>query len=373
VWTNRRIDGRTQAATLILVIAAVGFFHLATHPLNAGQQPQDPRFDQAQKLFDDSGVVGNAEKACDLMKDVVKDHAGVQQFAKFQRLYCRQVNMMLKNEQDRYKEGMQAAQNAACDEAQGELGQIIDVKTRDAQYRDRLKQAVADCKSRVAEKTRAQEVANKQKQAQEEDAQWHRCLEAEQAGKYSDAQSCFSQVAQGGGSKAEQARQHLRLVGNLQKEKVAYDEGLHSYDSHDYPLARARFREVKEMKGRLEDDAKRYLTLIDQAEKNSATEYFLRSGLRSYLDSDYTQAERYLTEYLGKGGEKQWLAYFFLGAAHTSQYLISQDKNSQEMRQATDGFREAKNREKQITSRDEIDRVKGVVSPIIWDRYAKLQ
>lgn len=370
---TRRIEARTRDATLIVVMAAVGFFHLATHPLNAGQQPQDPRFDQARKLFAAPEVVGNAEKACDLMKDVVNDHAGVTNFANFQRHYCSEVDLMLKNEQEVYKEGMQAAQNAACDKAQGELGQIIQFKTRDAQYRDRLKQAVADCKSRVAEKTRTEEEANKKKQAQEEDAQWRRCLEAEQAGKYSDAQSCFSQVAQGGGSKAEQARQHLRLVVNLQKEKVAYDEGLHSYDSHDYPLARARFREVKEMKGRLEDEAKRYLTLIDQAEKNSATDYFLRSGLRSYLDSDYTQAERYLTEYLGKGGEKQWLAYFFLGAAHTSQYLISQDKNSQEMRQATDGFREAKNREKQISSRDEIDRVKGVVSPIIWERYATLQ
>jgi outer membrane protein assembly factor BamD (BamD/ComL family) len=361
--------------SLTLAFATVVLLHSGALALNPGQQAQDPRFERAQELFNAATTVrGNAEQACQLMKELVKEQPGDKTYSKFQRSYCQQVDLMLNAERTVYDEGAQAAQSGACDKAQSNLEQMIkSVLTTNPQYRDRLKQAVADCKRGAAEKKRTEEEAKKQKQMQEEEEKWGRCVESEQAGKYSDARSCLDQISRGGGSKADQARLHLALLDMLEKEEKAYEEGLRLYNGHDYRSARDRFRAVKEIRGKHEAEANRYLAQIDQAEKNSATDYFLRSGLRAYLDSDFTQAERYLSEYLSKGGEKQWMAYFFLGAAHSSQYFLSPDRNEQEMRQAADGFREAKSREKQTSRKDEISRVQAVVSPRIWELYAKSQ
>ena len=359
---------RTDGPTLISALVLAVLLPIAALAQSPAQDSQDPRFAEAQRLFADPTVGENAEKACQIMNDLIKEKPSSDTFKRFQRLYCSQVEHLHNAARDVYNQGMQAAKSDACDQAQAKLTQISSLETKNVQYLDDLKHAVADCRHRADDK-KQEEANQKRKQEQQEEAKYNQCLEFENGRKYDDAQGCFEQISQAGGAKAGEARHHLDQLPSLRMEQAAFDKALGLYRDHAYSLARDQFEAVKEMGGKHQAEANHYLALIGQEEKKSQKENSLRSGLRSYFESDFEQAERSLTEYLRKGGEKQWVAYFFIGAAHSSRYLLSQDGNKQEKQQAWEGFHAAKTREKKLSSTEELNRVKAIVSRRIWDLY----
>jgi len=361
---------RTDGPTLISALVLAVLLPIAALALSPAQDSEDPRFKKAQEFWENAKTPGNLENACQIMTDLLKEKDS-DFYRRFQKAYCRSAKDQRETEEDVYRKGKQAADNGECDKAEGLYEQIKQAWTKDPQYRDGLKQMVAICQSRAEAKRQEQEKLQKQSQEQEEEKRWADCLASEQADKYDDAQTCFEQLRNAGGSKASEASHHLAKLSSLRQEDEAYKEGVDFYNNHNRVAAGAVFQKVTKMGGSHLADAKRYLDLISQEEKKSSTDDFLRSGLRSYFESDFPQAERYLNDYLSKGGQKQWMAYFFLGAAHGAQYFLSQDSN--EMKQAKDGFLKAQSRVKQTSSKDEMLRAQRSVSPRIWELYSKLQ
>lgn len=359
---------RTQCPILVSALVLALLFPHAARAFSPAQESEDPRFKKAQEFWDSPHTPGNLESACQIMTELVKEK-DTKQYRQFQKEYCNQAKSLLATEQDVYRRGKQAADNGDCVTAKAFYDGIAQILTKDPQYRNGLKQIVADCQSRAEAKRQEQEKLQKQTQQQEEEKRWEGCIASEQAGKYDDAQACFEQVRSTGGSKAGEAIQHLTKLTSLRQEDDVYNEGVGFFNTHNRGAAREEFQKITQ--GRHLADAQHYLERISQEEKKLSTDELLRSGLRCYFDSDFTQAERYLKEYVSKGGQKQWMGYFFLGAAHSAQYFLSQDGN--EMKQAKEGFLKAQSSAKQTSSKDEIARVQRLISPRIWDLYLRPQ
>lgn len=73
-----------------------------------------------------------------------------------------------------------------------------------------------------------------------------------------------------------------------------------------------------------------------------AGEQVLRAGLKAYLDGKFDAAEEDLSDYLSRKGQRQSLAYFFRGAAHSTLYFLSGEKDAQQKELALADFRAVK-------------------------------
>ncbi len=76
--------------------------------------------------------------------------------------------------------------------------------------------------------------------------------------------------------------------------------------------------------------------------QTSNDEQVLRAGLQAYFEGKIDEAERDLSEYLGKKGPKQDLAYFFRGAAYSTGYFLSGEKDGHQKDLALADFRSLK-------------------------------
>jgi hypothetical protein len=81
-----------------------------------------------------------------------------------------------------------------------------------------------------------------------------------------------------------------------------------------------------------------------QTPKPVAGEQTLRAGLRAYFEGNLDRAEQDLSEYLNNNSPKQALAYFFRGAARSTRFLLSGEKDVQQKELAVADFRALKER-----------------------------
>jgi hypothetical protein len=224
--------------------------------------------------------------------------------------------------------------------------------------------------------------------------------------RYLDAQSRLSQVAQGGGPKAAQARNYLTQVqGELRKQAAAaetnklFDDGVRLMNAGKNADALTNFEKVVQAGGPNAAAAQTYIQRLRQisqappprptpekkevavvkppvkppepeptkpsTEKPAATEQTLRAGLQAYFQGNLEEAERSLSAYLSHNGQKQALAYFFRGAAHSTRYFLSGETDSQQKELAVADFRAVKQRAGQFQPPQKY------VSPKILEFYSE--
>jgi hypothetical protein len=235
--------------------------------------------------------------------------------------------------------------------------------------------------------------------------------------RYLDAQSRLSQVAQGGGPKAAQARNYLAQVqAELRKQAAAaetnrlFDDGVRLMNAGRNADALTNFEKVVQAGGPNAAAAQTYIQRLRQISqppppplkpvgrptspppgkevavvkppvkppepeptkpstetpKPAATEPTLRAGLRAYFEGDVNAAERDLSDYLDNKGPKQALAYFFRGAARSTRYFLSGETDSQQKELAVADFRAVKQRAGQFQPPQ-----KKYVSPKILALYSE--
>jgi TolA-binding protein len=149
-------------------------------------------------------------------------------------------------------------------------------------------------------------------------------------GSNADALINFEKVVQAGGPKAAQAQaniQRLRQMSQAPKETPKPPAG----------------KEVAVVKPPVKPPEPEPTKPSTETPKPAATEQTLRAGLRAYFEGDVNAAERDLSDYLDNKGPKQALAYFFRGAARSTRYLLSGEKDAEQKKLAVEDFRAFKN------------------------------
>jgi TolA-binding protein len=319
--------------------------------VRAPAQDVEQRYQQAVEFFNSAKM----EEACELLQQIEKQSPGYKQTKTYMSAACRQVPILYEREQKLFNEGVQFFNQGDYEGAKQRFDQAAKVPVKNPKYRSQISGYLNQIQGRENEERLFQEG-----------------VKLFDAGNYSQAQSRLNQVAQAGGSKAGEARALLgRINDALGKQRAEeetnrlFNDGVQLFKAGNNAEAFYKFDQVAKAGGSKAAEARNYLQRIEQANraaqqppkplpkppepeptkpgpetpKPAATEQTLRAGLRAYFEGDVNAAERDLSDYLDTKGPKQALAYFFRGAARSTRYLLSGEKDAEQKKLAGEDFR----------------------------------
>jgi tetratricopeptide (TPR) repeat protein len=325
----------TGLIAVILLVAARG----------SAQDTLEQTYQQALDSFNNAKM----EDACELFRQVEKEKPGYKQTKTYLKTSCDQVNRMIEMENDLFSEGVQFFNQGRFDDAKQKFDQASKIQLKNAKHRSEANRYIKEADSRLAEIRTLQEG-----------------IKLFDDGDYAAAQERFSQVAQGGGPKVEEARGYQKRI----EEAVGriFNEGVQRFKAGNYAGARSEFDRVAKMGGSRASEAGSYLQQISKLQSQAAVtpkpesagkepgpatsgadsgtnagEQTLRAGLQAYFEGREDDAERFLSDYISNRGQKQALAYFFRGAAHSTRYFLSGEKDSPQKDLAKADFRAVRN------------------------------
>lgn len=334
---------------------------LAPGLLPATAQDVEQRYQQAIELFNKPDMEG----ACELLQQL---EPGYKQTKMYTNMACSQVKRLIAMEENLFNEGVQFFNQGDYGNAKQKFEAAAKVALKNPKHRSDVSRFLKQIDARENEERLFQEG-----------------VRAFNEKRYPDAQSRLSQVAQGGGPKAAQARNYLTQVqGELRKQAAAaetnklFDDGVRLMNAGKNADALTNFEKVVQAGGPNAAAAQTYIQRLRQisqappprptpekkevavvkppvkppepeptkpsTEKPAATEQTLRAGLQAYFQGNLEEAERSLSAYLNNNGQKQALAYFFRGAAHSSRYFLSGETDTQQKDRAVADFRAVKQR-----------------------------
>ncbi len=362
---------RTRRSIALPALAAV--FLLAPAPALA-QGSLKELYDRATERLNNKDV----ETACELFKQVEAQNSGFENVVSLRKAACAGADRQLllhKAEDSLFTECRQLFNQGEYDDAKVKCQNALD-KSRQLQHprhQDEARQTLND-------------IDAKKDQAQQADQQRQKCnsifqeaMTLEGQGQLADARDRFKRVAQMGCPQAgeaqrraddlntrigknkeeearrqqTQAEQAQRLQEQEKKAEEAFNDCLRRYNAHDLSGAQGRCQDVVRLNGKRRAEAERYLTKIrtelagevkpvPPKPPPEGNENVLRAGLRAYLNGNYAEAETALSAYVDSHGAKHALAYFFRGAAHSSLYFLSGEKEQEQKNQALADFGTAK-------------------------------
>jgi len=354
-----------------------GFLALGLLPAIA--QDVEQRYQQAIELFNKPDMEG----ACELLQQI---EPGYKQTKMYMNMACSQVKRLITMEENLFNEGVQAFNQGDYSSAKQKFEQAAKVALRNPRHRSDISRFLKQIDARENEERLFQEG-----------------VKAFNERRYSEAQSRLSQVAQGGGPKAAEARNYLAQVqAELRKQAAAaetnrlFDDGVRLMNAGKNADALTNFEKVVQAGGPNAAAAQAYIHRLRQPPPEPvkkavappkpsgrtaepqvartppvqtptpvASERTLRAGLQAYFQGDLEEAERSLSDYLNNNGQKQALAYFFRGAAHSTRYFLSGETDSQQKEMAVNDFRALKQRAGQFQPPQEY------VSPKILALYSE--
>ena len=393
-WMNcsRNISFRTALACGCLVAMLM----VGARPAPA--QDIESRYQQAVDFFNNAKM----EESCELLQQINKEKPGYKQTKTYLNVACSQVNRMVKMEEDLFNAGVQFFDQGRYDDAKQKFDNASKVQLKNPRYRSQISRYLRDIEGR-----------------QNEERQFQEAVKLFDAGKYSEAQARFSSVAQGGGSRAADARNYLARVDNALRQQGAaeetnrlFNDGVRLFNAGKHADAQANFDKVVRAGGPKAAEARAYiqrLEKITQAQTSaakptagpavavttpqvifgqaktapqpglqegppsttgtgpspSANEQLLRLGLQAYFDGKFDEAERALSDYLNNHGSKPALALFFRGASQGTRYYLSGEKDSRRKDLAEADFRALKERAARFQPPDKF------VSPKILALYSE--
>jgi len=334
-------------------------------------QDIESRYQQAVDLFNNAKM----EESCELLQQIDKEKPGYKQTKTYMNVACSQVSRMIKMEEDLFNEGVQFFNQGRYDDAKLKLDQASKVPLKNPRYRSQIGRYLRDIEGR-----------------QNEERQFQEAVKLFEGGRYSEAQTRFSSVAQGGGSRAAEARNYLaRVEDALRQQRGAeeanklFSEGVRLFNAGKHADAQGNFEKVVAAGGPKAAEARVYLQKLEQMARaqaspakpaggpsvavvtpaktapqsgapegapsptgtgpsSSANEQLLRLGLQAYFDGKFDEAEQALSDYLNNHGSKPALALFFRGASQGTRYYLSGEKDSRRKDLAKADFRALKER-----------------------------
>jgi len=317
---------------------------LSLSVVRAPAQDVEQRYQQAMDLFNKPDMEG----ACELFQQVEKQNPGYKQTKTYMSAACRQVPILYDREQKLFNEGVQLFNQGDYEGAKQRFDQAAKVPVKNPKYRSQISGYLNQIQSRENEERLFQEG-----------------VKLFNEGNLSQAQSRLNQVVQGGGSKAGEARALLGKINDaLGKQRAEeetnrlFDEGVRLMNGGSNADALINFEKVIQAGGPKAAQAQANIQRLRQTPKPSpkpspeppkpspeppkpvpTSEQTLRAGLRAYFEGDVNAAERDLSDYLDNKGPKQALAYFFRGAARSTRYLLSGEKDAEQKKLAVEDFR----------------------------------
>jgi hypothetical protein len=303
---------------------------------------------------------GRMEEACDAFRGLDKAKPGDPLVTPYLKMSCKQAADLQQKEEALFNQGVQLFNQNQFDDARQKFDQTTKLKgLKNWRYHDEALKYIKQIDARQGDEQAFQDG-----------------VKLFNNGKFTEAQARLSPLAQGNGPHAAEARGYLAKIADAQKKqnsdqqiRQAYDDGVRLYKSGDSTNAYLDFEKVAKAGGPNAAKAQDYIAKIEAKQKKDnaqqqsqvasnqtpkppppkpnenptpVSDQSLRAGLRAYFAGDFDAADRNLSDYLGQNGPKQALAYFFRGAARSSRFFLSGEKESHEKELAVADFQSVK-------------------------------
>jgi tetratricopeptide (TPR) repeat protein len=338
-----------------------GFLALGLLPA-AAQDVVEERYQKALQLWNTAKI----EDAYELLQQVEKERPGYKETQKFLNIARSEIPRMYAMEKQLFDDGVASFDQRNYDDAKQKFEQAAKRPLKNPKYRTKID----DYLNRIAGLEREQQQVQ----------QFDEGVRLYNQGDFTGARSKLNPAAQGTGSKANEARDILRKIRD-------YDDCVRYSSSGQNAYALTPCENVVRTRGPKAAEAESILKRIKPSEPAVgptppppprptpekkevavvkppvkpppsrsetaprpetptpvASEQTLRAGLQAYFQGNLEDAERSLSDYLNNNGQKQALAYFFRGAAHSSRYFLSGETDTQQKDRAVADFRAVKQR-----------------------------
>jgi tetratricopeptide (TPR) repeat protein len=359
-----------------------GFLALGLLPATA-QDAVEERYQKALQLWNTAKI----EDAYELLQQVEKERPGYKETQKFLNIARSEIPRMYATEKQLFDDGVASFDQHNYDDAKQKFEQAAKRPLKYPKYRTQIE----DYRNKIAGLEREQQQIQ----------QFDEGVRLYNQGDFTGARSKLNPVAQGTGSKANEARDILKKIRDYDDcvrysssgqnasaltpcENVAGARGPKAPEAVSIlkrikpsepavgptppppPRPTPEKKEVAAVKPPVKPTPSRSETAPrPETPTPAASEQTLRAGLQAYFQGNLEDAERSLSAYLNNNGQKQALAYFFRGAAHSSRYFLSGETDTQQKDRAVADFRAVKQRAGQFQPPQKY------VSPKILEFYSE--
>lgn len=268
----------------------------------SAQQSADELYQKASDAYD----AGHMEEACDGFNKLAAVSPGFKDIEKMRKVSCETVISMHTAEENYFKKGVDLYKQGDFEGSKSLFEKAMGIPLKVHVHRAEISQYLQQIESQQGSEKAFQTGVSLFNQ-----------------GQYQSARGYFTQVAQGSGPHAAEARDYLnRISTELAKQVKKPPEEI---ITHVKTIPPPKVTSTPESK-----------PLADTEEPA------LRAGLQAYFAGDFKGAEKSFSDYLEKNGRRKSLAYFFRGASFGTEYYLSGEKDSKQRDNAVADFRSVK-------------------------------
>jgi len=266
-------------STKLLGIGALGLWAaiVLLAPMTAAQESLEARYQRAVELFHSAKM----EDACDSFQQIEKESPGYKDTHTYLNPACAAAKQTYSMEEKLYNEGLALFKQQQFDDAKQKFGQGINLVLKHPKYRTQMQDYLGQIDARSGEESGYQQA-----------------VQLFNEGKDDEAAKRFSQIAQGKGTHAEEARAYLGRIKD-RREDSTWSRAADLFTKNDLAAARPLLEEVVRMNGKHAGEAQHDLDQFSEREGEQRT---FNEAVKAFNEKRYPAASSAFQQLIDKGG-----------------------------------------------------------------------
>ncbi len=266
-------------STELLGVAALGLWTITIFlaPRATAQESLEGRYKRAVELFN----AAKMEDACDSFQEIEKENPGYKDTHTYLNPACAAAKQTYRMEEKLYNDGLALFKQQQFDDARQKFSQGINLILKHPKYRTQMQEYLDQIEARSGEESGYQQAVQLFNEGKDDEAAKH-----------------FSQIAQGKGVHAEDARGYLQRIKDRREDSTWY-RAVDLFTKNNLAGARTLLEEVVRMNGKHTGEAQGYLEQISAREGEQRT---FDEAVKAFNEKRYSVASSALQQLINKGG-----------------------------------------------------------------------
>jgi len=245
----------------------------------AAEETLEDRYQKAVQLFNGAKM----EDACDLFQEIEKQKPGYKDTHTYLNPACSAAKQAYTLEEKLFNEGQDFLRANRLEDAKQKFNQASKLALNHPKYRAQIERSLKQIEQ--------MEVRGR------EESQFQEAVQAFNQGKDDDAARLFTQIEQGKGTKADEARTYLQRIRERQ-EDAAWSRAVDSFNRGDLSQARSLLAEISRRNGKHAAEAQDYLGKIKAADSDRQS---FDDATKAFNTKRYSDARARFQELIQKG------------------------------------------------------------------------
>jgi tetratricopeptide (TPR) repeat protein len=246
-------------------------------PMATAQESLEARYQRAVDLFH----AAKMEDACDSFQEIEKESPGYKDTHTYLNPACAAAKQTYSMEEKLYNEGLALYKQQQFDDAKQKFSQGINLVLKHPKYHTQMQDYLGQIDARS-----------------NEESVYKQAVQLFNEGKDDEAAKQFTQIGQGKGSHAEDARGYLQRIED-RREDSTWHRAVDLFTKNDLAGARPLLEEVVKMNGKHAAEAQGYLNQFSAREGEQRT---FDEAVKAFNEKRYPAASSAFQQLIDKGG-----------------------------------------------------------------------